>query len=377
MNIYFRENLRRLRRERDLTQEALADFLGVSFQAVSKWERGESYPDFELLPVIADFFSVSTDDLLGVDKAKNEQEILAICEKFDKKQYACSDAEFGYFMKDAYKKYPADFRIAVRYMHYLQALCDTPEDTMKLTGEISAIYNRIQNYCTDDPVRIHAKYLIMHHYRNLARIEASPITYEDIYKLLDTMPSIRETRDYLLCYMHEFDDKERIREGCRDLIDRLLLYLDDAVTHFVLWPSMDKNKPTKEQQQEIVDTLEKMNAVYNLFYPDEVFGRSWRRVIYNYGYLGQAYHNLGDDDRALANLRKCAELAKRFDTLPDETERHNVFFDGTVYKKSEDESVFSDTSVCAQMTRHMTKNYPLSDEFKARPEFREIIDIMK
>ena len=47
MNIYFRENIRRMRKQRDLTQEALADFLGVSFQAVSKWERGESYPDFD------------------------------------------------------------------------------------------------------------------------------------------------------------------------------------------------------------------------------------------------------------------------------------------------------------------------------------------
>ena len=104
MNIYFRENIRRLRKERDLTQEALADFLGVSFQAVSKWERGESYPDFEMLPVIADFFSVSTDELLGVDKAKNEKEILAICEKFDKRQYAGSEGSFGYFMKEASRR---------------------------------------------------------------------------------------------------------------------------------------------------------------------------------------------------------------------------------------------------------------------------------
>jgi len=376
MNTYFKENVRRLRKERDLTQEALADFLGVSFQAVSKWERGESYPDFELLPVIADFFSVSTDELLGVDKARNEKEILAICEKFDKKQYAVSGETVGYFMKDAYKKYPTDFRIAVRYMHYLQALCDTPEAAMKFTGEITAIYNRIQNYCTDDPIRIHAKYLIMHHYRNLARIDASPITYDDIYRMLDTLPSIKETKDFLLCYMHEFDDKTRIRAGCRDLIDQLLLCLDDAVAHFVLFPSMFKTSPTLEQQQEMVNCLEIMNAVYGLFYPDEVFGKSWRRVIYNYGYLGQAYHCLGDDEKALINLRKCAELARRFDSLPEETERHNVFFEGTVYEKSEDASVFSDTSLCKQMTRHMTENYPLSDEFKAKPAFREILEIM-
>ncbi len=45
MKIYFGENLKRLRKEKELTQETLADFLGVSFQAVSKWERNESYPN--------------------------------------------------------------------------------------------------------------------------------------------------------------------------------------------------------------------------------------------------------------------------------------------------------------------------------------------
>lgn len=41
MTIYFGENLKNLRKEKDLTQETLADYLGVSFQAISKWERGE------------------------------------------------------------------------------------------------------------------------------------------------------------------------------------------------------------------------------------------------------------------------------------------------------------------------------------------------
>ncbi|MDE6413650.1 MAG: helix-turn-helix domain-containing protein, partial [Eubacterium sp.] len=70
MNIYFSENIKSFRKQRNLTQEGLADLLGVTFQAVSKWERGESFPDITLLPVIADFFDVSIDDLLGVDKAK-------------------------------------------------------------------------------------------------------------------------------------------------------------------------------------------------------------------------------------------------------------------------------------------------------------------
>ena len=75
MNIYFGENLRNLRRGRNLTQENLADVFGVSFQTVSKWERGDSYPDITMLPEIADFFKVTTDELLGVNRAEKEKEI--------------------------------------------------------------------------------------------------------------------------------------------------------------------------------------------------------------------------------------------------------------------------------------------------------------
>ncbi|NLA72727.1 MAG: helix-turn-helix transcriptional regulator, partial [Clostridiales bacterium] len=75
MIISIGDTIKRLRREREMTQETLADFLGVSFQAISKWERGETYPDITALPSIASFFGVSVDTLLGVDRAKQEEKI--------------------------------------------------------------------------------------------------------------------------------------------------------------------------------------------------------------------------------------------------------------------------------------------------------------
>lgn len=71
------EIIAKLRREKDLTQDAVAQAVGVSTQAVSKWERG-GVPDVELLPAIADFFGVSVDTLFGRDyTAENLSDTLA------------------------------------------------------------------------------------------------------------------------------------------------------------------------------------------------------------------------------------------------------------------------------------------------------------
>ena len=54
MNLRIGENIRRLRRERNLTQEEVAAHLGISFQSVSKWERCDGYPDITMLPARRD-----------------------------------------------------------------------------------------------------------------------------------------------------------------------------------------------------------------------------------------------------------------------------------------------------------------------------------
>ena len=59
------ENIMALRRAKGITQEELATALGVSNQAVSKWESAQTCPDISLLSVIADYFEVSIDELMG------------------------------------------------------------------------------------------------------------------------------------------------------------------------------------------------------------------------------------------------------------------------------------------------------------------------
>ena len=74
MNLYFAQNFKQFRRDADLTQEEIATALGVSPQAISRWETGATYPDIELLPIIAEYFSVSIEQLLGVEQGRRKEQ---------------------------------------------------------------------------------------------------------------------------------------------------------------------------------------------------------------------------------------------------------------------------------------------------------------
>ena len=67
MQLELGNNIRQLRRQNKTTQEQLAEALGVTAQAVSRWESGGSYPDMNLIPSIANFFGVSIDALFGYE----------------------------------------------------------------------------------------------------------------------------------------------------------------------------------------------------------------------------------------------------------------------------------------------------------------------
>lgn len=72
MQLNIGTNIRELRRREGRTQEALAEAVGVTPQAVSRWESGGTYPDMEIVPCIANYFGVTIDDLFGYH---NDREI--------------------------------------------------------------------------------------------------------------------------------------------------------------------------------------------------------------------------------------------------------------------------------------------------------------
>lgn len=71
--LYLQENLKKYRVLKNLTQEDVAEYLRITPQSVSKWERGESYPDITLLPALANIFETSIDLLVGMDAIRAKE----------------------------------------------------------------------------------------------------------------------------------------------------------------------------------------------------------------------------------------------------------------------------------------------------------------
>ena len=76
--------IKKLRLAKSMTQEELAEYTGVSSRAVSRWENGITFPDISLLPILANIFEVTVDELLDVDIYKKEQDIKSIFEENQK-----------------------------------------------------------------------------------------------------------------------------------------------------------------------------------------------------------------------------------------------------------------------------------------------------
>ena len=97
-----RKNLSIFRKQRHLTQEQLANELGLTFQAISKWENGLSCPDISLLPQLAEIFGVTIDDLFreqteeSVQETTAEEPSAAEKKKEEKKNYVYSERRCGH-----------------------------------------------------------------------------------------------------------------------------------------------------------------------------------------------------------------------------------------------------------------------------------------
>lgn len=101
------EKIKSLRKQKNISQEVFANYLGVSFQAVSKWENGNTMPDVTMIPAIASFFGVSTDELFDFNLYEIEKNVEAIVDEHSK--YWDEDKEKAeQIIRDGLKQYPGN-----------------------------------------------------------------------------------------------------------------------------------------------------------------------------------------------------------------------------------------------------------------------------
>ncbi len=364
MTIYFGENLKKLRKEKDMTQEALADFLGISFQAVSKWERGETYPDITMLPTLAAFFGVSVDVLLGVSTAKREEEIKELLEFYNQMHLKDSPLTFERFRKAAHE-YPEDFRIVIRYMELLmgqKGAYDCP-GYEKASEELMTLYGRINTCCTDDSIRMWAKRLICQHLHSKAYRTGKEEYQLKAEEILSEMPELVNSREYLSTML--ISDPKKQFTACSEAIEQELYIMQGSVSHLCFY----EDRFTAEEK---IRAIEKMLMVIDTVYTDGDYGKMWCHLIYNYGHLGYLYAQLGNGEKAIENLRLSAGYAREYDALPEETTRTSMFFRGQTYRK-----LSRGKTMCERMKILMTERYPLREEFKATEGFRAVISVLE
>jgi len=148
MNAKIGKQIKALRKKYDVTQDKLAEALGVTSQAVSKWENETGYPDIDSLIPIANFFNVTIDELFGHDTAGKERSIAALCRESDDlhRNYAPIDSRIRH-LRQALAEFPAEEQLLVRLA---EALWD------KWQHEDFDRYSLINGRWTGDPEKYRA-----------------------------------------------------------------------------------------------------------------------------------------------------------------------------------------------------------------------------
>ena len=115
MTVKIGKRIKELRKKYDVTQDRLAEVLGVTSQAVSKWENESGYPDIEYITPIANFFNVTIDELFGHDNAEKVRKVEEYCKKHDdmERNWEPVDDRVG-IMRQALAEYPGEEKLLVR-----------------------------------------------------------------------------------------------------------------------------------------------------------------------------------------------------------------------------------------------------------------------
>lgn len=189
--------IRELRKQRGITQEQLAESIGISFQAVSKWENNIALPDITLVPVLASYFGVSMDELFDFNLKEIEHAVRIITEKAY--QYRESNpAESRRILKEGLKKYPEN-DILLNNLLYVLDYSVKPDETI-------AIASKLIEKTNQNDVKYDALRFLAYAYKAKGDLESAEATIEQIPEIYFTKLT---EKAYLLSGKAKFEAAEK------------------------------------------------------------------------------------------------------------------------------------------------------------------------
>jgi transcriptional regulator with XRE-family HTH domain len=348
------------RKEKGITQEELANYLGVSKPAVSKWESGQSYPDILLLPVIASYFNISVDQLIGYEPQMMKEDIRKLyhrlAEKFSKKPFDQVYEECEEYIKKYFSCWQLQYQMGLLYLNH-SSLAGTPEKTKRVVERTIEIFERVEKSGCDVSLARQAMQIKAYCYLCLQQ----PADALDILEDLND-PMIQTGSLMVKAYQMKGDKKKAIEYLQGNTFSNLSLLLSAAPDYFALYS----------------DQPEKMESYYKLFTGlCDIFDvkRLHPSSLYSmYLVAASVFVMQGKNDRAMDVLEKYVMLAVQ--SNQDEFTLHNTdLFDSLQdYLKDEDIENLAPRSSRVIWTdiKNAVLNNPAFAVLEAEPRFMQI-----
>ncbi|MBE6725580.1 MAG: helix-turn-helix domain-containing protein [Ruminococcaceae bacterium] len=290
------KNIRKARREKDMTQDTLAERLAVTESAVSQWEVGKTVPDLMLIPALCAVLGVTSDWLLGVNEEKRREEIAEISSRASDLASRGHESEAAGLLEDALKRYPNDEELIDGLL-----FIENNKDRAIELGEWM-----LKN-STDESNRRDAIQCLVYAYRekgDLAR--AKELAY--------SMPPIHQTSDFLLNAVLDGEEWARhIRDLRSSLLDWLAFYIG-------IGGGEDAEYAAK-----------KVISLFELLYDDGDYGFAHGRLYDSWIILAKAAAGRKEIGETVKDLTEAAKHALAFDAYVDAPEytHTSVLFCGT------------------------------------------------
>jgi len=205
MNLLIGENIKQMRRKLNLTQEEMAAHLGISFQSVSKWERGDGYPDITMLPTLSNYFGISVDELLGMSEIAKEEQYDEINRIWDENNKKGLHSENVSLMRNSLRAFPNNALLLVQLSTSLEKADGTDEEKLKDLKESIAVQEQILRYGEDSEVRCATLYNICFSYLKVGE-------YDKALEQAKKIPNLYKARENALVYLLQGEEKHRVAE---------------------------------------------------------------------------------------------------------------------------------------------------------------------